>query len=181
MGNWSLRVWPEGISKPLEQIILYYHKYDERPVWPYIHHKAGVLKRSRAYQSWIYFPHKFFGHKVVPESPPLPVLLDSSQTGSVTVHAVHLEVSFTVAFDQRSRDQSHESDCQELGKRPPREDVVQGGDLWEYGARTNTDEVVWNQTWMREQQVRDLFFFSFALCVCLCYAWSHLWTQRRRK
>lgn len=109
-------------------------------------------KRSHAYQ-WRAFPHLnssdtklHLGSSFNPESPSLPVLLNFSLTGSVAVHAVHLEVIFAVAFDQRSRDESHEGDGQELCQCAPGEDVVQRGDLGEYGARTNADEVVGNQT-----------------------------------
>lgn len=64
-----------------------------------------------------------------PESSPLAVLLDLSLARSVAVHAVHLEVSFAVTFDQRSGEESHEGDGEELSQRPPGEDVVQGMDL----------------------------------------------------
>lgn len=64
-----------------------------------------------------------------PESSPLAVLLDLSLARSVAVHAVHLEVSFAVTFDQRSGEESHEGDREELSQRPPGEDVVQGMDL----------------------------------------------------
>lgn len=64
-----------------------------------------------------------------PESSSLPFLLDVSLAGSVTFHAVHLEVGFAVVFDQSSGEQSHESDGQELSQRPPGEDIIHGGDL----------------------------------------------------
>lgn len=66
---------------------------------------------------------------------------------SVPVHAVHFEVCFAVAFDQSSGDQRHEGDGEELSQRSPGEDVVQSGDLRQDGARTDTDEVVRDQTW----------------------------------
>lgn len=91
----------------------------------------------------------------IPESLFLPVQLDFSLAGSITVHAVHFEVGFAVLFDQRSRDESHESDGKELGQRPPGEDIIQGGDLQQDGARADTDEVVGDQTWRRKQQRRD--------------------------
>lgn len=95
--------------------------------------------RSQAYQWREVF--QFFKHNVwfgnpkpydspfIPESSSLPVLPGISLAGSVTVHAAHLKVSFAVLFDQRSREESHESDGQELGQRPPGEDIIQGGDL----------------------------------------------------
>ena len=64
-----------------------------------------------------------------PQSPRLPVPLDLRLTGAVAVHAVHLEVSFAVAPDQRSGDERHDGDGQELSQGPPGEDVVQGGDV----------------------------------------------------
>lgn len=67
-------------------------------------------------------------------------------TRTVAVYAVHPEVSFTVAPDQRSGQQSHEGDGQQLSQRPPGEDVIQRGDLRQDGTRTNADEVVRDQT-----------------------------------
>lgn len=49
-------------------------------------------------------------------------------------------------FDQRSGQERHEGDGQKLSQCPPGEDVIQGGDLGQDGARTNTDEVVRDQT-----------------------------------
>ena len=62
-------------------------------------------------------------------------------------------MSFAVLFDERSGQQSHEGDGQQLSQRPPGEDVIQGGDLRQDGARTDTDEVVGDQTWRGEQQL----------------------------
>lgn len=76
----------------------------------------------------------------------LSFLLDFSLARSVTVHAVHLQMSFAVTFDERSGDEGHEGDGQELSQRPPGEDIIHGGDLREDGARTNADEVVGDQT-----------------------------------
>lgn len=64
-----------------------------------------------------------------PESSSLAVLLDLSLARSVAVHAVHLQVSFAITFDQRSGEESHEGDGKELSQRPPGEDVIQGMDL----------------------------------------------------
>lgn len=75
----------------------------------------------------------------------LSVLTDVGQAGAVAVHAVHLEVSFAVVFDQCSRKESHEGDGQELSQRPPGEDVIQRGDLRQDGPRTNADEVIGDQ------------------------------------
>lgn len=55
-------------------------------------------------------------------------------------------MSFAVLFDQRSRDESHEGDGQELGQSPPGEDVIQRGDLREDGASADADEIVRDQT-----------------------------------
>lgn len=81
-----------------------------------------------------------------PESSSLSLPLHFILAGPITVQAVHLEVSFAVLFDQRSRDESHEGDGQELGQSPPGEDVIQRGDLREDGASADTDEIVRDQT-----------------------------------
>lgn len=80
-------------------------------------------------------------------------------------------MSFAVTFDQRSGEESHEGDGEELSQRPPGEDVVQGMDLWEDGARANADEVVGDQTWRRERQPSDQSLRRCVLCA-LCVLFS---------
>lgn len=95
---------------------------------------------------------------------------------SVTVHAVHLQVSFAVSFDERSRDQRHEGDGKELGQCSPGENVIQTGDLGQDGARMDTDEVIRDQTWTGGKKSRKWnrvckAALCAATCVCMC---SHL-------
>lgn len=70
---------------------------------------------------------------------------------------------FAVLFDQRSGNESHDCDGQELSQRPPGEDVIHGGDLGEEGARTDANEVVGDQTWRREQQLSE-HYYPFGFC-----------------
>ncbi len=77
-------------------------------------------------------------------------------------------MSFAVTFDERSGDEGHEGDGQELSQRPPREDIIHGGDLREDGARTNADKVVWDQTWRKNQQLSD-WFVVLSVCVSVCF------------
>lgn len=112
------------------------------------------------------FNVRFF---LIQQSSHLPVPLDFC---TVAVHTIHLEVIFAVSFDERSRYKSHDGDGQELSQRSPGEDVIQRGDLWENGARPNTDEVVGDQTWKQRaasgwQMCASLFLFVRSVCVCV--------------
>lgn len=49
--------------------------------------------------------------------------------GSIAGNTIQLEVSGAIAFDERSGQQSHERNGQQLSQRPPREDVIQRGHL----------------------------------------------------
>lgn len=82
------------------------------------------------------------------QSPSLPFLRHISLADSVAVYAIHLKVAFAVVFDQRSGHESHKGDGEELSQRPPGEYVIQRGDLGEDGSRTNTYEVVGDQTFL---------------------------------
>lgn len=116
-----------------------------------------------------------------PKSSSLPILLDFSLTGSVAFHAFHLEVRFTIVFDKRSGDESHERYGQELSQRPPGEDVIQRGDLWEDGPRANTDEVVGDQTWRRERRPSDQYLCQFCLRVlCVMCVVSPMSTEKKK-
>lgn len=72
-----------------------------------------------------------------------------------------------VAFDQRPGEERHEGDAQQLGQRPPGEDVVQGGDGGEDGARADADEVVGDQTWRWRRWGRRLPVAVCFNCVCV--------------
>lgn len=69
-----------------------------------------------------------------------------------------------VAPDQRAGHQGHECDGQQLSQSPPGEDVVQGGDAREDGARADTDEVVRDQTW----RATTVSLMSTTACVYVC-------------
>lgn len=73
-----------------------------------------------------------------------------------------------VAPDQRARHQGHEGDGQQLGQSPPGEDVVQGGDVREDGARAHADEVIRDQAWRTTTVSLRLLALLLGVCVCLC-------------
>lgn len=98
---------------------------------------------------------------------------------SIDVQAVHFEVIPAVALDQRARHQGHEGDGQQLGQSPPGEDVVQGGDVREDGARAHADEVVGDQTWKTTTVSLTLVALLLGVYVCVCVT-SPMSTEKKK-